>query len=401
MKRPTVNKAKVSFLLSHPIQYFSPMLRQLAKSDHVDLTVYYCSNPSVGKQVDRGFGTVVSWDTPLLEGYQSEFLHNLSSSRSLDNKFWSLVNFGIVKKLYTDNSKIVIVHGWSYFTNYLTIITAKLLGKQVWLRGENPLNQEMRKSNVLRAIKKIVLQYGLFKLVSRFLYIGSQNHDFYLYYGVKSKQLIYAPYSVDNLFFTAQANSLKPVHDKLRSEYGVPLDSVIILFSGKYIHKKRPLDLIKAYAQLKDERVALVMVGEGELRGEMENLVKQFGLKNVFLTGFINQKEIGNYYAMSDIFVLPSGPGETWGLVVNEAMLFNLPIIVSSTTGCSSDLVKHGDNGFVFEEGNINELTKYLSVLVADSGLRRKAGESSRKIIAAYDYSVMIKNVEEAIKLNK
>ena len=392
-----MSKPLISYLISHPVQYFSPLFRQLAKSERMKLLVYYCANPRKKKQVDKGFGQVVTWDFPLLEGYKSKFLRNLSWASSLDNKFWSLINFDIVMKLVSDKSEIVIVHGWSYFTNYLTIITAKLLGKKVWLRGENPLNQEIKKPKLLRVAKKIILQYCLFKLVDRFLYIGTQNRNFYQYYGVRDRQFIFAPYAVDNLYFSTQAAQLKGNRSKLRSGYGVPTDSVVILFSGKYIQKKRPLDLLQAYARLKDTSVALVMVGEGEMRTEMEKFIKQFGLKNVFLTGFINQGEISNFYSLADIFVLPSGPGETWGLVVNEAMLFQLPVLVSSTAGCSTDLVKHGENGFIFEEGNVDELTNYLTMLIENEAMRKGAGESSRNLIAAFDYSVMIKNMEEAV----
>ncbi len=390
-------KTKISYLLSHPIQYFSPLFRQLAASDRIELTVYYCSGSDKATHVDKGFGKTIVWDVPLLEGYRSVFLNNLSHSPSLDNRFWSLINVSIVRRLVKDESEIVIVHGWSYFTNWLAIVTAKLLGKQVWLRGENPLNQEIGKSTVLRVIKKIVLQYGLFKLVNRFLYIGSQNRDFYAFYGVKKQELIYTPYAVDNSFFTAKAQALKSESVSFRLSKQLTADTIIILFSGKYISKKRPLDLLKAYAQLTDKPVALMMVGEGELRGEMEDLIQQFGLKNVFLTGFINQNEIGNYYSMADIFVLPSGLGETWGLVVNEAMLFRLPVVVSATVGCSVDLVRQGENGFVFKEGDVNELSRYLLELVNDSELRRKAGKCSREMIEAFNYSVMVKNIEQAI----
>jgi glycosyltransferase involved in cell wall biosynthesis len=391
-----MNKVRISYLLSHPIQYFSPLLRQLAMSDRIELMVYYCADPGKRKQLDKGFGQVVTWDIPLLDGYRSTFLSNLSGNSSPDNKFWGLINLGIVSSLLKDKSEIVIVHGWSYFTNFLAIIMARLLGKQVWLRGENPFNQEMRKPKIVRIVKKIILQYGLFKLVDRFLYIGTENRNFYEYYGVRDWQFIFAPYAVDNSHFTPQATQLKGNRSALRARYNVPIDTVVILFSGKYIQKKRPLDLLKAYARLKDTSVALVMVGEGEMRAEMENFIKQFGLKNVFLTGFINQSVIGHYYAIADIFVLPSGPGETWGLVVNEAMLFQLPVLVSSTAGCSTDLVRHGENGFIFEEGNVDELTNYLTILIANESMRKSAGESSGNLIAAFDYSVMIKNMEAA-----
>jgi len=391
---------KISYLVSHPIQYFSPLFREMELTKEIDLTVYYCNDP-VGRNVDTGFGKTIVWDVPLLDGYKSYFLKNFSPSSSIDNKFFGLMNFGIVKALINDQSDIIIVHGWSYFTNILAILTARFLGKKLWVRAESPLSQEIIKPKVLRSLKMIVLGYGLFRLVNKFLYIGQQNRNFYLYYGVPSSKLLYAPYTVDNSFFILQANKLRKDKIQLRNHYGFSRESVVILFSGKYIFKKRPLDLLKAFQKLKHLPVTLLMLGEGELRNEMESFIKEKELKNVFLTGFINQSEISNFYALSDLFVLPSGPGETWGLVVNEAMLFQLPVIVSSTVGCAKDLVKDGQNGFVFEEGNIDQLAESLITLVTDHELRKRAGYLSGEIIASYNYSVMIESIKSELKTSK
>jgi len=105
----------------------------------------------------------------------------------------------------------------------------------------------------------------------------------------------------------------------------------------------------------------LVMVGEGELRTEIENFINDNKLANVHLPGFINQSEIVKYYAVADVFVLCSGEGETWGLSVNEAMNFNLPVVVSEMAGCAHDLVQFGVNGFVFKCGNVRVLANQIN----------------------------------------
>ena len=102
--------------------------------------------------------------------------------------------------------------------------------------------------------------------------------------------------------------------------------------------------------------------------------------------GFKNQTELPEYYAMADIFVLPSGVGETWGLVVNEAMCFSLPVILSDIVGCGTDLVYSGENGYIFSTGNVHALTECLNLLCADSVKIKKFGEKSRKRIGVYNY---------------
>ena len=64
-----MKKYKIAFLISHPIQYFSPLFKEMAKHKEIDLTVYYCSDESVRGMKDVGFGINLKWDIPLLEGY--------------------------------------------------------------------------------------------------------------------------------------------------------------------------------------------------------------------------------------------------------------------------------------------------------------------------------------------
>ena len=137
-----------------------------------------------------------------------------------------------------------------------------------------------------------------------------------------------------------------------------------------------------AYEKVDLENKALVYLGDGYLRRDLEEYVKEKKLEDVYFLGFKNQTAIPGYYVMSDIFVLPSTIGETWGLVVNEAMCFHLPVIVSDMVGCVKDLVRHGENGFIFKTRNIDELSGYLIKLLLEPELRAKMGKRSLEIIA-------------------
>ena len=113
-------------------------------------------------------------------------------------------------------------------------------------------------------------------------------------------------------------------------------------------------------------------------------------IKNIFVKGFINQSKLPELYILGDLFVLPSGVGETWGLVVNEAMNYKLPVLISNTVGCSFDLVNN--NGMTFEEGDIEDLTAKLKILLEDPKLKDK-GNTSLEIVRNYSYE----NIEKAI----
>ena len=385
-------KPKLVYFLSHPIQYISPLLQELAKV--VDLEVHYYSDASIKGGIDKGFGKTIHWDTPLLDGYESFFLKNYSTSKSMNCSFGDALNFGVWNVLRKSKSKTVLVNSWTYFSDLMIIFTAWLFGKKVWLRAENPLNQEMIKNGWKQKLKHLILKYFIFKFfINKYLYIGSENKKFFIYSGVSESDLIYTPYSVDNQKFINEFNNLKPQIQKLKEEHNVPFGHKVILYSGKYIEKKRPLDLIKALELLKNNKITLIFLGDGPLRKEMENYIQNNKIKNVILTGFINQSEISKYYSIADVFVMCSGVGETWGLSVNEAMNFELPLLVSKTTGSSLDLVKQGQNGFVFNEGDFQSLSKFLNEILFENFDLKNAGSKSKEIISNYTIDVIVQNI--------
>ena len=389
-------KPKLTYFLSHPIQYISPLLQELAKE--VDLEVYYYSDISVRGGFDKGFGKAIEWDTPLLDGYKSEFLKNFSINSSMNTKISDAINPGVLKVLWKSKSKVVIVNSWTYFSDLLVIFTAWIFGKKVWLRAENPLNQELLKTGWKQKLKYSFLRYLVFKFfVNKFLFIGSENKKFFQFYGVKDSNLIYTPYAVDNNKFKLEFEKYKLEKGSLKNEFGISLNSKVILFSGKYIEKKRPLDLLKAYNLLDNKALTLIFMGDGPLRPEMKNYALAHKLENVIFTGFINQSNISKYYSIADVFVMCSGAGETWGLSVNEAMNFELPVVVSDTTGSRFDLVRHGQNGFVFKEGDVVGLCKYLEITFSNNFNLSKAGEISSLIIDQFSVQNNVVNITKAL----
>ncbi len=384
---------KVLFFLSHPIQYVSPLFREMGSN--IDIHVFYYGGKSLVNQ-DKGFGQEIKWDIPLLDGYNSSFLNNSSNANSMSTKFTDAINFDVFRVLKKNESNIVIINGWSYMSDWFVLIAAKLFGHQIWMRAEMPWNQELMKPNSLkRSFKFWIFKNIVFKyFIDRFLFIGKQNKAFYLNHGVAEHKLIFAPYAIENERFKVLKSPDKITY---RQKYGIASDSLIILYSGKLIDKKRPLDLLKAYQQLDYKKAVLFFLGDGLLRGQIEEEVKNNQIENVIISGFINQSDIGHIYNMADVFVMCSGLGETWGLSVNEAMNFGLPVIISETCGSAHDLVENGNNGFVFKEGAIEELTTYLKIICQDTSLRETFGNLSSEKIKKYSHKVTVENIKIAL----
>ncbi len=394
-------RPKIIFLNTHPIQYFAPLYQAITARDEWDLEVWYGSKHGLEGEIDRQFGTSVKWDIPILEGYKYRFLDNYSPRPGFYKGFFGLVplslwrDFGRLPK-----RSVVVVHGWVPFIALWGLLCARLRGHIVCLRAESPLSHELLRSKKSLRLRQAFFRRLIFPMIQRFLYLGKQNKAFYEYYGVAAEKLVFAPYAVNNAVFKAKATELLPQKQALRLEMGLPSDAQVILYSGKLMDKKRPLDLLEAFRLLPNRtNTHLVFVGDGELRGALETQIATQKITHVHLTGFVNQSKIPAYYALADVFVMCSDVGETWGLSTNEAMNFGLPVIVTDRTGNSADLVG-SDNGFVVPTGDVAALSTALAKVLAFTPEQRAAADTqSRTIIEKYSYDGIIEGLQTVVAL--
>ncbi len=393
---------KLAIFMSHPIQYQVSLLGKLAKNINFKTHVYFFWNFGVKETYEVDFKREIKWDIPILEGYQYSFLKNFSLRPSPN--FWGEINLGVISEIVRHRYDAILIFGWGLFSNWLAIIAALLSGTRIILHGESPMNQEAGKKGLKHAVRNMVLK-KLFKRISAFLYIGEENKKFYEHFGISQEKLFFAPYAVDNKRYFKEVESLIADKNKLKKAAGISESGAAILFVGKLFEKKRPMDLLRAYEILLkswrgDIKPSLIFVGDGSLRNELERYAADHGLTKVYFPGFKNQLELPSFYALADVFVLPSGLGETWGLVVNEAMCFGLPVIVSDVVGCGADLVRHGENGFVFPLGDSKQLAGHLSDILINEQVRKKFGKRSRQIIENYSQERDVEGIRAALYSN-
>ncbi len=367
------------------------LFREIAQQKNIDLTVYLQSDRGIRVGFDPAFGVSVDWGESLIDGFRCIVLKNFSFCPS--DHFFGQINLSVIKELLYNRYDVVFVNGWNSFTNWLTFICSIILGTHIFLLSESSLTHEILKSKIKKNIKKPILNF-LFRNISAFLYIGQENKRFYSYYHIPESKLFFFPYAANNDKLFQACEALNEQRSVLKEDIkirGCP----VILFVGRLVSQKRPFDILKAYEHTlsylqeknkKDIIPALVFVGDGDLREDLEMYVKSHNFKNVYFVGFQNKRDLVKYFALSDIFVLSSGVGETWGVVVNEAMCFGLPIVVSDMVGSRGDLVQHGKNGFVFPVGDIDVFSSMLIELVLDERKRKSFGVCSRSIIEQYNY---------------
>ena len=358
---------RLAIITSHPIQYQVPLFKKISEHPDICLTVYFRSKKGVeAPYYDTEFGKEVKWEIPLLEGYSYRFLSG---------------PLGLVRELHASLYDALMLYGWNSWLNLFAFAFARIRGIRIFMYGESPFCQEAKKRGPLQIIKRIFLR-ALFTGVSAFLYIGEENRKFYEWLGVPEKKLFYTPYAVDN---ERWGQGIKSTNHK-----------PTVLFVGKLIPKKRPLDLIRAFTSLQ-EKGELLIVGDGVLRNELEEYVRKEGIQNIRFAGLVSQETLSRYYGEADIFMLPSDMGETWGLVVNEAMNFSLPVVVSGIVGCAEDLARHGENGFVYRVGNVEELQKYLETLLESKDRRESFGKRSKRIVEEFSYEKDVEGIMQAL----
>jgi glycosyltransferase involved in cell wall biosynthesis len=351
-----VERPRLGVLATHPIQYQAPLYRELAKRGVVDLDVAFLSNAVAAPVRDPGFGVVFAWDVDVLGGYRSTAL----TRRPLARKGAWLAAAGS----WLRAQDLVVLHGHADPDILLAAALCRVLGIPYLLRGDS---QPESSATGLRRIARHLVAAAVVGHAAGVLPIGERNAAFYRRYGRAPHY--FAPYSVDNERFRAASHAARQSRTSRLSALGLNPDRPTVIFSGKLIPQKRPLDLVKAI-----ERSAiafnLLVVGDGLLREEVGRYEQTVPMRCL---GFVNQAELPGWYACGDILALPSGR-EPWGLVINEGMACGLVPVVSDAVGCAPDLVR--GVGEIFPAGDIDALAAALATIAHDLPDRAERGRN-------------------------
>ena len=355
-------------IASHPIQYQIPVWQDLGHQLGDEFVVIFLCKQGVANGTDSEFGREVFWDFELLDGYRSEFIFDCQD-RVIG--FWRnrLKSYSIfIRRMKQLKPKAVLLGGWNLFGYIQVAIIAKFFLKtDIWLRCEA---NNFKQYSLWHSTVRKMLIYSFLQIFSKFFYIGNANKEFYKSFGVPNSRLFFAGYGVDNTKF------LPPLGHRtnlsVRKKLGLKDSTKVVLFCGKFIEKKRPMDLILALEKLgfkvDDVPIQILFVGSGLLMSQLQRKAQDVSVKlseinwnPIVFAGFLNQSEIVEAYQTADLLVLPSDTHETWGLVVNEALATGLAVAVSRNCGCAYDLVERHFPDLVFAEGDIDAISKAIS----------------------------------------
>ena len=342
---------KLAIVLTHPIQYYAPMFRALAVSAAVHPRVFYSwSQTEAGSVFDPGFGRAFDWDIPLLGGYEHEFVPNRAREPGSD-RFFGIDNPELVPRIEAWQPDALLVFGWN-LRSHLACLRHFKGSVPVFFRGDSTLlDPQPRWRNLAR---RALLRY-VYAHVDVAIAVGQNNADYFEWCGLPPDRITVAPHGIDVNRFADPAHEMRA--RQWRTELGIPPDAPTLVFAGKLIDKKDPLLLLAAFREA-GAGCHLVMIGDGPLAAAVAAAAHQ---PRVHRLPFQNQAAMPAAYRLGHALVLPSrGPGETWGLALNEAMASARAVIASSRVGGARDLIVEGVNGWTFRAGERDDLQRTI-----------------------------------------
>lgn len=353
---------RVLFLTNIPAPYRVDFFNELGKE--CDLTVLY-ERSKASDRDDR-------WISDKNKNFKSIFLKgkNIREDASL--------SLEVIKFLDKNKFDIFVIGGYSTPTAMLAIQILKLKKTPFILNVDGGFIKNDKK--IAKRIKSYFIGSA-----SWWLSTGKLTDKYLVHYGAKKSNIFNYPFTSIRESEVLETNISKQEKFKLRKELNIDGENIAISV-GQFIERKGYDLLIDAWSNIDDDW-KLLIIGSGIDRDKLEELIKHNDIKNVELLDFKPKNELRKYYEMADLFILPTRE-DIWGLVVNEAVAYGLPIITTDRCIAGEELVSNKDNGFVLPIEEISNINHYIELISEDID---EFKENSLKVSKEYTIEKMAK----------
>ncbi|HEV7330123.1 MAG TPA: glycosyltransferase [Flavisolibacter sp.] len=372
-------KKKLAIITTHPVQYNAPFFQRLAGEESLHPRVFYTWGAGAGKKYDPGFNRDIAWDIPLLDGYEAVFVENRAKDPG-SHHFLGINNPTLIQDLEAWNPDAILVYGWA-FKSHLQVLRHFKGKKTLLFRGDSTLID--RQSALKAGVRKLFLRW-VYSHIDRAFYPGQQTKAYFEACGLWPSRLTWMPHAVDNERFRQGAAQGQVGLQQWREARALPLNALLFLYAGKFTAKKNVTLLMDAFQEAALENTCLVLVGNGPEEAALKK--KAAGDKKIRFLPFQNQAAMPALLAAADVVVLPSAWGETWGLVLNEAMACGKPVLASEACGSAADLVVPGTNGYTFRNGDRADLVQKLRTVAENREEMKSMGAQSARIIQDWSF---------------
>jgi glycosyltransferase involved in cell wall biosynthesis len=261
------------------------------------------------------------------------------------------INIGVFMFLLSHNPNIIIITGYDCLAYWQIFLYCKVFRKKCILWNGTTLLSAGTLKGIRGTLKKIII-----KGVDSYIAYGSKAKEYLEYFGADSKKIYISTNTVDVDFFYNKVLQYRNSENFLEERKQFP--NVVLIYIGQLVKRKGVEQIIKALNNLKDDDIGFIIVGSGPEEENLKKFCIENSLQNIFFEGFRQQDELPKYYALADVFILPSFE-EVWGLVVNEALASGLYVLCSKYAGAAYDVINN-KNGMIFAPENIEEITNLI-----------------------------------------
>lgn len=314
----------------------------------------------------------------------------------LNNHFG--IAFGVINESMGEYD-VLVGNSWDSVPEVLEIVMYFVIAK---LRGKKIIFWSEDWGWKIKSLKRTLVKYFVKFIVGNsngIIVPGSKHREGLISIGIPPEKIFIMP----NVINFSSKEDLFGKEVAIEKKLNLT-DKKIILFVGRLVKQKGVDYLLKAFSRLKRERndVALVIIGKGELEGELKELAKCLKIEyDVHFLGQIDNNLLKCYYGASEICVIPSITDDTvdaWAFVVNEAMYCGKPVIATDAVGAAFDMIDHGENGFIVPERDVNALYDAMEKIISNPVLMEEMGKKSKKIIETrFKYENMVEGFVSVI----
>ncbi|XID92838.1 glycosyltransferase family 4 protein [Paenibacillaceae bacterium WGS1546] len=361
---------KVLYLTNIPAPYRVDFFNELAES--CELTVWFQARNEANRR----------WAVkPEAMRFRHRFLPGFTLG--LDKH----VNLSVFKELRASRFDLYVLGCYSSPTEMAAMRWLKAKGFPYLLNSDGgfPAKEEGR--------LKSRLKRSLISSASGWLTSGSNGAAYLAHYGAAKERIWEYPFSSVAYSPELARPFSKEERESFKRSRG--LQARVVLSVGQFIERKGFEDLLASFAPLDNGRTSLVLIGGGPLKAKYERIARERRLRNVLFIDFLAPRELVSFYKCADVFAFPTRY-DVWGLVLNEALAFGLPVVTTRGAGAAYSLVEHGVNGFVSAVGDMDGFVRNCRTILWDEALRERFSQASLRKAEAYTVKRMAERHLEA-----
>ncbi|HJZ78272.1 MAG TPA: glycosyltransferase family 4 protein [Vicinamibacterales bacterium] len=371
---------KIGILVSHPTQVEAPFFRYASEDKAHSLEIIYWDQRRARANHDPELKRVINWGIDLWGGYSSLVMPATRRASHL----WH--------EIRAHRFDLLVVNGYNHWTLLLAVVIAHFAGSATALRLDSVTAGAS--TGIKRRVKKQVLP-ALFGRYNAFLAASTLTKQYLIDHNVPPASIHYFTYAIDQAWFRARSSLTGAEYAAVKHRFGLCKSKRLILAISKLNAREAPWDLLHAVNSLTANDIEVLIVGDGEDRERVAERARSSNI-HVVCPGYVPYLNLPLLYGIANVFV-HAPRREPYGVSVAEALACGIPVIASSTVGSGSDLIVHGQNGFVYKLGDSQQLTGYLTRAL-DALDRSQCQQVSNAVLRRWDYEATWRSILECAR---